>query len=609
MSDFPNRKPRRLTLALLVVALAALIFVQLFVTFRGLSSPLGMEQAQLARELARGHGFQSRVITPYAWRQLLNAGKDPAPDALRDTMEPPLQPLVLAPIFKVLQNQWPMSEKRNVHLMDRVVACVEVLFFLAACAVTWATARRLFDEKIASWSVAVALLSGFLWDVARSGLPQMMALFFFSIALWALARGLERVEEEESATREAFTIGIMGACLVLTHWLGVCLALGLAGVAAWRLRPRLACSLYASAIPLLAVIGWGIRNHMASGDFFGGSRPMLEAMFSPYRESWLLRDFSNTGIQALSGIFFRKLFYNAVSQLHDIWKHFGGAVPALLFFAALLHPFKRNDVRHFARALAVIWLVAAAGMAAVGLPRQEEDVNQIHSLFIPVMGVFGTAFLMVLWARMGLNTPHGGWWADHGAPALATGVSALPLLMSLYLDLSSGLSSKGQFAHWPPYLPSQIARLTAFTGEHELIMSDVPWAVAWYADRPSAWIPQQKKQFAEMRQKAEEKNVSIAGFLFTPESLHADRPAEAFTGEYQEWAAETFRGLAFGFGVDILARSDFPYREFLPLSRQPVGDHILVEMMFMSDRKRWEQGPTPVADSGTRAAPSTANPR
>src|SRR5450755_3892389 len=95
VSIFPKRRPHVLPLALLVVALATLIFAQLFLTFRGLSSPRGMEQAQLARELARGHGFQTRVIQPFAWRQLLDHGKNPAPDALPDTVDPPLQPLVL----------------------------------------------------------------------------------------------------------------------------------------------------------------------------------------------------------------------------------------------------------------------------------------------------------------------------------------------------------------------------------------------------------------------------------------------------------------------------------------------------------------------------------
>jgi len=604
ISMLTQRKPPALLLALPVVALAALIFVQLFLTFRGLSSPLGMEQAGLARELARGHGFQTKVVEPFAWKQFLMHDKSVSPGALPDTFDPPLQPLVLAPVFKAMESQWPMNANRNVHLMDRVVACVSVLFFLAACSIAWSTARRLFDEKIAGWTVATALLSGLLWDVARSGLPQMMALFFFSVALRAFVRGLERVQDEHSAVWESLVMGVMGGCLVLTHWMGICLAIGLVGAALWMLRPRVLSALLAGVIPLLALVGWGLRNFSVCGHFFGATKPLLLATFSPGSESWLLRDFTGASPLALAGIFGRKLLYNATSQFHDIWQHFGGALPALLFFVALLHPFKKEEVRDFGRGLAVIWLFAMIGMIVVGLPRQEEDANQMHVLFIPAMSMFGLAFLMVLWTRLGMKTPHGGWWSEHGALLLATVFSAIPLLTSLFTDLTPGLSNKGQFAHWPPYLPAQISRLAKFTGEREMIMSDVPWAVAWYADRPAAWIPQEKAQFDEMRRLADKAKTPVIGFLFTPESLRVDRPADVFGGEYQDWAAEVFRGVAFGFGVDLLGHSDFPYREFLPLSRTPSGDRVIVEMLFMSDKKRWEQPPPPVADSGGPAQSS-----
>jgi hypothetical protein len=598
ISLLARRRPPALLLALLTVALAALTFAQVFLTFRGLSSPLGMEQAGLARELARGRGFQTKMVEPFAWKQFLNHDKKAVPGALPDTFDPPLQPLVLAPLFKAMESQWAMNTNRNVYLMDRVVACVSVVFFLAACGVTWSTARRLFDAKIAGWTVVAALLCGLLWDVARSGLPQMMALFFFSVGLWAFARGLERVQDEHSAMGDALVMGLMGAFLSLTHWMGICLALGLAAAALWMLRPRVLAALLVAAIPLFALAGWGLRNHAVCGHFFGANKPLLLAGFSPSSESWLLRDFSGTSPMALAGIFGRKLVFNASAQLHDVWQHFGGALPALLFFVALLHPFKKEEVRGFGRGLAVVWLFAMVGMLVVGLPRQQDDANQMHVLFIPAMSMFGFALLMVLWTRLGMKTPYGGWWSEHGAPLLATALSAVPLLTSLFTELTPGLSNKGQFAHWPPYLPGQIARLASFTGERELIMSDIPWAVAWYADRPSAWIPQEKVQFAEMRQLAEKAKTPVVGFLFTPESLRVDRPADVFGGEYQDWAAEAFRGVAFGFGVDLIGHSDFPFREFLPLSRTPSGGRVIVEMLYMSDKKRWEQSMSPVAASG-----------
>lgn len=596
----PSRGSLVLPVALTVVVLAALIFAQLFLTFRGLSSPLGMEQAQLARELARGHGFQTHVVRPAAWRQLMEHGKASTVAAFPDTSNPPLQPLLLAPLFNLLSAHWVVSEERGVFLLDRVVACVAVLFFLAACGVSWATARRLFDAKIAGWTVATVLLSGLLWNVARSGLPQMMGLFFFSIALHCFARGLESVREGRSATMAAGVMGLMGACLVLTHWMSIWLVLGLAAVAAWQLRPRVITAVLVGGLPLLALLFWGVRNYQVSGDLLGATRATVQSVFSPYSESWLMRDFTGHSPVAIVTVLVRKFALNTVTQLRDGYQLLGGAVPALLFFVTLLHPFKREVVRDFARGLALIWLVAFVGMAAIGLPHGDEDANQMHVLFIPAMSMFGLAFLVVLWARMGLKTAYGGWWSHHGAPALATVVTAVPLMVSLFLEVSAGLTSKGQFSHWPPYLPNQIAHIATFTGESDVVMSDIPWAVAWYADRPSVWIPQEQAQFAEMRKVAEAQKADIAGFLFTPESLQVAHPSEIFTGEYRDWAALAFRGVGYGFGVDTVSRTDFPYREVLPMARQPQGDKFIVEMFFLSDRKRWETRSQPVADSGGR---------
>jgi hypothetical protein len=41
---------------------------------------------------------------------------------------------------------------------------------------------------------------------------------------------------------------------------------------------------------------------------------------------------------------------------------------------------------------------------------------------------------------------------------------------------------------YPPYHPPLIRRLADWVRPDELIMSDMPWAVAWYADRTSLWL-------------------------------------------------------------------------------------------------------------------------
>lgn len=73
--------------------------LHVFVTFRGLSSVEGMNQAQLARQISRTGSYQTLVTQPYAWAQMEKAARQPSPTAMRETVQPPLQPLLWSAVF------------------------------------------------------------------------------------------------------------------------------------------------------------------------------------------------------------------------------------------------------------------------------------------------------------------------------------------------------------------------------------------------------------------------------------------------------------------------------------------------------------------------------
>ncbi len=53
---------------LFFVVLIILTLGNLFTLFRGLNSPQAMDQAQIAREIARGNGFTTKFIRPVAYQ-------------------------------------------------------------------------------------------------------------------------------------------------------------------------------------------------------------------------------------------------------------------------------------------------------------------------------------------------------------------------------------------------------------------------------------------------------------------------------------------------------------------------------------------------------------
>ena len=59
--------------SLFFAVLIALTLGNLFIFFRGLNSPQAMDQAQIAREIARGNGFATKFIRPIAYEQAKEA--------------------------------------------------------------------------------------------------------------------------------------------------------------------------------------------------------------------------------------------------------------------------------------------------------------------------------------------------------------------------------------------------------------------------------------------------------------------------------------------------------------------------------------------------------
>ncbi|MEI6676593.1 MAG: hypothetical protein WCO57_15595, partial [Verrucomicrobiota bacterium] len=87
--------------SLFSLVLIALTLGNLFTLFRGLDSPQAMDQAQIAREIARGNGFTTKMIRPAAYNQAENAKKTViAFTKFEDTYHSPLNPLLNAAVLK-----------------------------------------------------------------------------------------------------------------------------------------------------------------------------------------------------------------------------------------------------------------------------------------------------------------------------------------------------------------------------------------------------------------------------------------------------------------------------------------------------------------------------
>ncbi len=566
----------------------------LFVLFKGLNSPQAMDQAQISREIARGHGFTTKMIRPVAYDQAQRAQKRSISlVGFQDTYHSPLNPLLNAAVLKVIgadkPNSWQMGANEMVFPLDRVIATVSTLFFLLAIGVNYLLIARIFDAKIAGVCAILMLFCDSFWNYSLSGLPQMLMLLLFSSALYFAYRAVEATTEGRLAMTPALIAGVFFTLLALTHWMTVWIALGYIIFAAVTFRPRGVIGITILVLLIIAGIGPILRNQSITGSPFGTAFLTVYNGLSNSGEAAVMRTADLESEPLVIDGLIAKILRTTLMQSMDIIPLLGGIIVAPLFFLSLLHPFKRASISSFRWAILVMWILAAFGLAIFGISKDPLDPNQIHLLFAPIMTAYGLAFVSILWSRLDFvaSTP----MLRNVHYFLIVGICALPLVLALPMKVRVGmhLRDRGGVPNWPPYyapaLNSKTAGIRGWTTDDEVIFSDQPWAVAWYADRLSIWLPPTYAGFEKLETIANDLQTPVTGILISPCS-HGLGSLTEVANQYKDFTFMVLDGRTFftnyPAGVSLFDKDPriqavakrYPYR-------QPM---VGMDMVYYSDR-------------------------
>jgi hypothetical protein len=120
---------------------------------------------------------------------------------------------------------------------------------------------------------------------------------------------------------------------------------------------------------------------------------------------------------------------------------------------------------------------------------------------------------------------------------------------------------------YPPYDGGVATTLGKVFGENEVLVSDIPWAVAWYADRSAIWEPFEERDFLAIND-----NVKVvSGIYLTQETLLRQNVLEMVSGYQRYWIQM--------FDLQHFPPANFPLQITRPLT--PDGQQVLI-----SDRRR-----------------------
>jgi len=520
---------RRSLVALAVIALA----IYYFYDFRGLATSQAMDQAQIGRAIASGHGWRTNFARPRAIGQLQANGKNVAQKIWSDTYNAPLPPLVDAIALWPIKSHWQMTTSNLVYSGDKVIAAMSIFLFLLSVLVLFFTARRLFDRRLALLACGLVVLCDMLWQYSLSGLPQMLLLLLFNATIYALVRAVEAQYDGRRVDRWLAAVGVGFGLLALSHALTIWIFAGALVFCVFFFRPRGWTVLILLAAFTAIYAPWLIRNYIVCGHPGGVA---IYSVLDGIRHSeagWMRR--INLDVEGIGPSNFRdKITTNFFSQWGHIFEYFGSSVVAIMFFAGLLHPFKRTETAVLRWMILAMWIGAVAGMATFGI--NEEGglaANQLHLIFVPLMTCYGLAYLLVQWNRLGIQLSI----ARGAFLTLLYLLCALPAIFTVPWFAPP----KGAI-RWPPYAPPYIATLHNWMQPNEITASDMPWAIAWYADRRALWVPDTIKTFTDLS----DYNVlggPVNGLYLTPISGSQDKLADILKGEYKDWAPIILRNM------------------------------------------------------------------
>lgn len=511
---------------LLAAALLILCFTQLFLTFRGLDKAEAMDQAQIARQIARGEGFTTKNLTPFDI-QLRHKQKeeDLDFDKYSATGYAPLYPAVLSVALRTagyhqFDAKRMVPDTEMVYDGDRVVAGVSTFFFVISLLLSYILLRRLFDEILAATTVLLLGFSKLMLDFAVSGLSQTLLMCLFIGAMFCVCTAIRA--DLENRNKQVILYNILAYAFIIlmcfTNRICVWCLLGLIVFTGLHFRPK---GLYALIGTILGIICVLIPSTILLQPGGGISAAFQQAFYSGFGAGGIeqmMRSTDEFSLNVSSTNFFLRLLGATFDQGSTVYQCMGSIIVTPFFLLALFNRYRNPVVNALKWVIFSCWLSACCGMALFG-ETTLMGLSQISVIFSPFFTAYGLSLVFIYLARLQISENFA---AIRGlAIAGIFIISSGKFLFEFPRELQLGIitSARG-IPHYPPYYPNKLnGTLHDITNPRDIIITDQPWAVAWYADRKALWMPTTISSYTDVLEPIFRRTgQQVQGFLITPSS-------------------------------------------------------------------------------------------
>ncbi len=598
------------------LAMVALASLYNFFAFHNLSTPEGMDTAQVARNIAEGRGYSTRFIRPLSIHLVHGAVTNklarlgPIPEGggvsaeqeelLRllhleephpDLANPPLYPVLLAGALKLMPFDYPTldpSKTFSIYLPDLWIAGFNQFLFLLAVLLVFVLGRQLFDPAV-GWVAAVVFAGADLfWEFSLSGLSTLLLVLLFLLLVWLLVKLSAGARQEMVHLRKlallAAAAGVVVGLGMLSRyafgWLIVPTLIALVALPGKRAAPL---ALSAVAGFAILVLPWLVRNYQTSGTPFGTAGFAIYEGTEAFEKDQLERSLHPELGNVQQSDFTRKLLVNGRGVIEEL-PRLGGSWVTAFFLVGLLLPFRNPTLRWLRMFLLLCLGTLMLIQSMTGSVLAKEAAVSAENLVVlvaPLAFIFGTGLFFVLLDQVGLSFT--------GARYMAAGLFCLVMCAPLIFTL---LPPPERTVVYPPYYPPLIQEKARMVRENELIMSDIPWATSWYGGRQSVWMTLKYRDDVKEGQK--EDFFQVHNFLKPVSGLDVSRktletmPTKALWDwlrakeEVSTWEEVVDQSSSWhDFFLSVFVRGQIPGG--FPLKRAP---HGIWPELFLTDSER-----------------------
>ena len=487
---------------LLSLGILCLLFWFFISNFNGLSSATALEQAQIARHLSLGHGFRTSVVRPICLG-LPSSGAKGYKDnihAQQDRFYAPLHPLVTAIAFVVLG--------RN----DRAAAASSAFFYLLTMVPLFLLARNLFSLRAGILAVILFATAEPALRYAISGLEVSLATFLFTLLIFYIHRngyyegegalGRRKGNDRLSGfprfsgwlRRPAFWLSgfLFGLCCLASFAMVIFVLPLLFCVTFAQERGKIKCVAAFLVGLILITAPWLVRNYIVSGNpFFTLQEYQLVTSTSDYPGSTVYRRQRTDSFSPLWFILSNpgQIAGKALNNLNALYLIMIKMVhPAIVgfFLVGMFYRFEEIEAE-LLRICFYIMFILLMPIAVLTVV-----TSSLFAPLVPILIAFASGCFIRHLDRIQfqekvfqIRSLFLVFTSGHARGAIVCTfvvVCAFPLLFSLAM---------GEEKVDNP-LP-QIGRLKSIIPPDAVVISDIPWAVAWHAERTSLWLPELKK--------------------------------------------------------------------------------------------------------------------